>query len=183
MILQSKTSLAIMDASVICRPFINALRWSEISEDTTLLSLSARVFTKSLLTLPIRLIGLKSFSSRAPFFFGLRAMKVALQDLTTWQFWWKKVRTSIMSDFIKLHDFWKKAIVKPSRLGVLSGAQDLRASNASCSLKGASSSSFCSAQIVERPSKNSQGSPSFFFFVQLLIEFLDSFLYQLFVLN
>uniref|UniRef100_A0A0V0HI69 Putative ovule protein n=1 Tax=Solanum chacoense TaxID=4108 RepID=A0A0V0HI69_SOLCH len=50
---------------------------------------SSSTLENNLYILPIRLIGLKSLNSLAPFFFGMRVMKVALRLLSNLLCSWK----------------------------------------------------------------------------------------------
>lgn len=79
LILVSTASLAISTTSMICLPLINAICWGSTNLPITRFSLSVNTLDSKFYMLHIRLIGLKSLSSFAPFFFDVSAMKVELK--------------------------------------------------------------------------------------------------------
>ena len=78
---ESITSFAIRDASKIYLPETKAFWSEEITPPITFLILLANTLAKSLYNPPNRLIGLKSPSSSAPPFLGIRTKNVALRLL------------------------------------------------------------------------------------------------------
>jgi hypothetical protein len=73
----------------------------------TAANLLANNFAIILYMPPTKLIGLKSFNTSAPCFFGMRETKVALRLRSNWQCPWNSWHTPITSLCTTLQQLWK----------------------------------------------------------------------------
>ena len=91
-------------------------------------------------------MGLKSFQSSAPTFFGIKTRKVTFSLLTNLLCSWNSLKKLITSSFTKSQANYQNAIVKPLGPRTLSPLQPTNAPCTSSSMKGtskASTSKFC----------------------------------------
>lgn len=75
-------SFAINIASINCLPLINPSVWSLPACTSLFFIYSVKTIDNNLQELPIKIIGLNSLSSFAPFFFGIKAIQMALKLLS-----------------------------------------------------------------------------------------------------
>lgn len=97
------------------------------------------------------------FSSTALGFFGIKAINVALNDLSNTLLWWKFCILNIKSWFKISQHFLMKSIVKPSGPGTLSRSHCLMISSTSSSVNGLCNHLFSSVGTVAHPTKSEEG--------------------------
>ena len=131
--LESTASFTIRAASRIYLHRIKACWLSEINTLTTDFNLFVKTLAKSLYSPPTKLIGLKSFNSSTPPFFGIRTRKVEFKLLWNVPRRKKSLKRAIISALVKSKQKCQNAMVKPSGLGALSPERLERASNTSSS--------------------------------------------------